>query len=218
MELKDLEFLRKNELYPVMSERTGKYYMSKTGGVYLYEAKPEGEAFAKSQDKASLGEKKAFTQKELTEGLYSMGFSHINVKMRGQKAQRFDIEEKNVPLKNYNVKARRTVTLIRQTHLITHLRELKDESFYIPVRPLPRKRGEYQEIEYCTARERDRNEKYYVCFTSAGELIAWAKTQKEPWNPVETSLTKMKRIRKDSGIIINPATDRLILTKKELDL
>lgn len=218
MELKDIDFLTKTEFYPVMSDRTGKYYMSRTGGAFLYEAKPEGETFAKKQDKASLGEKKLFDRRELLEGLYSMGFSHINVKMRGKDAVRYDIEDKNVPLKNYNVKTRRTVTLIRQTHLIAHLKELKDEAFYIPVRPLPREYGEYQEIEYCTARERDKNEKYYVCFTSAGELIAWAKTQKAPWSPVETSLTKMKRIRKDSGIIINPATDRLILTEKELKL
>ena len=157
-----------------------------------------------------------FKQAEFTSGFYGMGIRHIILKEKNKDARAIEIEEKNTQRRYYNSGAVYALLRLQETAQKRYLVALSKEELLAPIILGERKEKEYPDIHYCFGLTKDKK-KLYVLFTRLQEFDEWnEKKQKSKWKPISTGLAKFKQIRKDSDIIINPLTNKIVLTNSQL--
>ena len=108
-----------------------------------------------------------------------------------------------------------SILRLKQTKKRKHLQELENVPFLAAIMLDDRKAGQYPSVHYCYA-ELSNGDIYYLLFTTLQEFETWNQTQENKFHPNQTCLQDFTRIRKGHPVLINPLSDKLILTHAQI--
>ena len=217
MTIEEKNILTLKEYFIVYSKATGKPYIDVRYGCYLFELRPEAQAFCDEIGNVFINQSKQLQQSVYGAEFYSYGIDTIHVKEK-QKDVFTDIKITldDVEKKQYlNRNAVRTIYRLKQTSKKKYLKNLSNCHFLTPVNIVSRVVGQYPQIHYSYATSNG-EDRFYLLFTTMQEFDAWRKTQDTFWCPLSVDLNTFARIRKESPVVVNPCTDRLVLNDKLL--
>ena len=215
MEQELINLLTLTEYFLIKSEKTKKPYSDENGNCYLFEVKSDAEAFAHKKEDVKIENAKSYRMQFIAE-LYGHGIKGIKVKQRNKEYKIIPVDKKATRRQYANPDASFNVMMLNQTRKKKYAKELKNVVFITPVLIDPRFIKRYPEMHYSYATF-DGNERFYVLFTSLKEFTEWNNDQEQDWKPVEMKLQKVGRIRKNSNILINPLSDKIILQDKQIN-
>ncbi len=219
--MQDDQFIlfQKKPYYLIRSTKTEKPYIDINDGCYLFEAKMEAISFTKNIPDTSIDEARQLTPRFCTD-MHSYGIKYIRIKERGEKKSTdIEITKNDIKKQFYNCEANRDILRLLQTSQKKYLRDLKDKLLIIPININVRAKGEYPVVQYCYATYDDPKKKYYILFSTIQEFNKWKEDQKDKgadWKSQGTSINNLKRICDGQDIIINPLSDKLIITNKNI--
>ena len=212
----NINLLTLRQYYLVMSSHTQKPFLDSGNGCYMFEVKSDADIFVKRVAYVFLAEPKYYVQKNFCTEFYSYGIETIHAKTR-KNDDYIDIpvEKEDAKKQYYNPAASRAVYQLKQTRQTKYLRMMKDLSFFVPVLIDLRLPKQYpvMHYSYATFNGADKN---YLLFTTIQEFDDWNKEQGEKWKPMEVNLTTFGRIRVGNFVMINPMSDKLLLTDKQI--
>ena len=198
----------------LVSTRTNKPYIDDNGRCYLFYLKSDAEKFINDMSDIKIDNARLFGKQNIAE-FYAYGIREIRIKQKGGNIAIIPIEKGDVRKDYTNHLASFSVTMLKQTSKKKYLTALKGAVFLAPILIDPRAEKRYPEMHYSYATS-DGNDRYYCLFTTLKEFNSWNKEQAQDWKPVEMPLYKVGRIRADKPIIINPLTDGIIITDKQI--
>lgn len=217
MEQKYVDMLTLSELYMIQSTVTNKPYMDKGYNCYLFEIYNEAEAFKKKIDNTIILDAKYYRAATICSNLFSQGFIGIKLKKKNIDFVDIPVTEADATKRDYyNSYANRCINRLIQTRQKEYLRNLKDANFLAPILTETRKIKEYPKLFYSYAIYKD-DTRYFTLFSTLSEFNEWKETQMYDWKPMELNLKKFGRVRNNSPILINPLTDKLIISDKQCE-
>lgn len=214
MEAKLMNLLTLQEYHLITSEKTSKPYVDQYGCCYLFYIRSDAEKFSSQIPGTKVENARSFRMQFITE-LYGYGIKGIKLKQKDDKFELIPVEKADAKREYTNQLASLNTLLLKQTSKRKYMKELKEAVFLAPVLIDPRIEKRYPEMHYSYATF-DGNDKYYCLFTTLSEFSQWNITQEQDWKPVEMPLYKIGRIRKHNPVIINPTSDAVILSDKQL--
>lgn len=218
MDQKYINLLTLKSYYPIISDKTQKMYIDKEYKCYLFEVKTEGDVFCESLGNVHLDKSRIFKQTEFCTGFYASGADAIYVKPANMDAVTIPITADDLSKQYLNHNLNRAILRLRQTSEKQYLKMFKHEHFIAPAIIGERLKGSYPAIHYSFATAND-DKKYFTLFSTLQDFDEWnEKKQENKWHPLEITLQKYERIRQKNPIVINPMTDRLILTDQQIKI
>ncbi|MCR5670689.1 MAG: hypothetical protein K6G10_06755 [Butyrivibrio sp.] len=214
METTHLNLLTLTEYYLIRSKKTQKPYIDPNGSCYLFSIKKDAEAFSTALEDTYVDEPRHYRLQFITE-IYGYGIKTVMVKQKTNDFEKIPVLKGDAKREYANPKASLNTLLLKQTLKKKYMRELKNAVFLAPILIDPRAVKRYPEMHYSYATF-DGNTKYYCLFTTISEFNTWNLSQEQNWMPVEMPLYKVGRIRKNNPVIINPASDMIILSDKQI--
>lgn len=214
MDEKLMNVLTLQEYHLLTSEKTLKPYIDEKGACYLFYLRSDAEKFISDKSDIKIEDAKHFRMPFIAE-LYGYGIKAINVKQKGGDSALIPIEKGDVKREYTNQLASLSVALLKQTSKKKYMKALKGAVFLAPILIDPRLEKRYPEMHYSYATTNG-EDKYYCLFTTIREFNSWNLEQEQEWKPVELPLYKIGRIRGHESVIINPLSDAIILTDKQL--
>ncbi len=216
--------LLKKEYYTIQSVRTQKPYIDSSFRAYLFNTKTDAEAFLKLQTGIELEYSKAevYTSDTLFQCFYTNGAKSVILTIPGETPFIIDLD-KHVSQKCkilYNNSTNGYLLRAQQTNQRKYLRSLYGKNFFIPVEILERKTGEYPVLNYCIAAPDKGKNVYYIVFSSIKEFQNWASSVQSPkgaWRPMQITLHKLNGIRQGAAVIINPLTNKMLLSNQNIN-
>lgn len=217
MEQEYVNLLTLTEYHMIMSTITDKPYIDKDFNGYLFELKSDAEGFVKGLKNSSIKIPAAYYRVlNLCTELYQYGFKNVKIKKKGKEEFiTIPITKADAKTEYYNHYANRYILRLRQTRKSEYLKELKKVPFLAPIIMDVRLPEQYPGIFYSYALFKS-DTRYFVLFTTLTEFDEWRKSQMYDWRPAELSMQKFGRIRSKSPVLINPLSDRLILSDKQI--
>ena len=230
----ELNLLTLKEYTTIMSDITKAPFVDKSGACYMFELSSEADIFCENNPHTYKGESKHMNGINYwVSNLYLMGVKAANLKTRESKEfRKVEFSPDDVKQNLYiNHDTNFHLLQLRQYNLAKDLRALKDGIFIVPILLPERSEGDYPTINYCYV-QRD-NERLYVLFSNLNEFKTWNASQGNKFLPLATDFIKAKRIRttrqllkskgiyvqkelkeekKKHSILINPLSDKIILT------
>ena len=218
MEQNYVNLLSLKSYYPVISDKTGKIYIDKEFKCYLFEIKSEGDAFCGELKNVHLDKSRIFKQIEYCAGFYATGADAIYVKAANMSPAIVPIGKEDLLRQFYNHDLNKAILRLRQTSEKQYLIAFKHANFIAPAIIDSRSKGSYPVIHYSIATTKNES-KFFTLFSTLQEFDEWnEKKQASKWQPLQVTLSKIERIRKKSAIVINPLSDRLILTDQQVKM
>lgn len=218
MHEKHLKLLTENKYYLIYSKRTNRPYLNVNNAGFMFESRLEADAFIKEM-KDDLMRKNEPQQntKDVISLFYSCGMEKVFLKTSSSK----DLVEVPVCKEDtkgvyYNCILTRSIIQLKQTKKKKYLRDMYKLKFIIPIMIKKRKKKEYHQLHYIYATVK-KDMKYYVFFSTLQEFEKWNEKQNEVWKPLEVLMPAVKSIRGDNPVLINPLTDKLILTGQQIN-
>lgn len=217
MEQKFVNLLTLNEYYPVISSITKRPYIDKDYACYLFEVQNEGIAFCNETENVYLDFAKTYKQAEICIGAYSAGIKKIIIVQRDGIKTEIPLSKKDVPRGYYNGKCNYLITKLKETKKKAYLNELKNKTFLTPAMVDPRIEKDYPTIHYCYAYTKGEKRKLYILFSTLDEFNKWNETKGyKKWKPLNVELKTFGRIRRHNPVVINPLSDKLILSNEQI--
>ena len=210
-----INYLTLHEYFIIESEITGRPYIDKSFGCYLFELKSEAEDFTKGIQNTRFTDAKTLTQAVFCNEYYSYGIRKINVKLRERKNMEIPLEKADARRSYFNHFTNGLINRLMETKQKKYLRELNGNTILVPIVIDERKPQSYPSMHYTYVKQKD-EKKYYVLFSSMQEFVKWNETQGFKFKPMEIEIEKFKRVRAGSPVITNPISDKLILTDEQL--
>lgn len=219
MQQSDVDMLTLTAYYMIMSTTTDKPYMDVNGGCYLFESKGDAEGFCKGLEDKKTAIKNSMNYRTLTlcSQLYKEGFTKIIVKKTKGNFHQVPIDVADTKRDYYNPECTRNLLMLKQTKKKKYLKALKDTVFLAPMLIETRLPGAYPTLYYSYAEFKNAT-RYFILFTDTTEFDNWKTKQMYNWKPMELNLAKFGRIRGDESILINPMTDKIILTHQQIKI
>ena len=187
MEQEYINLLTINQFYMIYGSRTKKPYIDADGGCYLFEIKSAASDFSNQVEDTYVENAKAYKQTEFCNEFYGLG-----------------------------TKCNFAIQRLRQTRQKQYLRELKTRKFLTPAMVEPRAKAKCPIIKYCYAYVKD-GEKMFILFSTLDEFNEWnEKKGKKIWKPLNIEFKNFDRIRKKNTVVINPLSDKLILSNAQV--
>ena len=212
-----MNLLTLKEYNTIISEITKAPFVDKSGACYMFELPSEADMFCSNNPRTYKSDSKHMQGiKFWVSNLYLMGVKSVNIKTRESKEFRNIVfSDEDVKQNLYiNHETNFNLLQLRQYSLAKNLRALKDGTFIAPVVLPERAECDYPKIKYCFI-QRD-GERLYILFTNLKEFQTWNYSQGNKFSPLATNFLKAKRIRKNSSLLVNPLSDKLILTNELL--
>lgn len=212
-----VNLLTLKEFYMILSEKTQRPYLDINYACYLFDTKSEADVFAKSLDKCTVKNSQYYRAKILCTDLLTFGIKSIKIKEKGNDSF-VDIPINTKDGKNiyYNEACNRYLLRLKQTSQKKYLFKLKDVNFLAPILIDIRKKASYPGLHYSYAYLND-DASYFLLFSTLKEFEEWQNSQLLNWKPMELNLKKFGRIRGSSPVLINPLSDKMILTSKQIN-
>lgn len=200
----------------IYGSKTKKPYIDADGGCYLFETKSAASDFANRIEDTYVENAKAYKQTEFCNEFYGLGIKKIIVNMKSGDTKEIPLSKKDVPRGFYNAKCNFAIQRLRQTRQKQYLRELKTRKFLTPAMVEPRAKAKCPVIKYCYAYVKD-GEKMFILFSTLDEFNEWnEKKGKKIWKPLNIEFKNFDRIRKKNTVVINPLSDKLILSNAQV--
>lgn len=227
MNQKGIELLTDKKYYVILSIATKQAYIDGDGTGYIFSAKKDAEDFLEEtgHDKVYInGSSKNISRNKDIRDYFCEGMRKLHVTRRNQKTA--EVEENDIEIKRgdvkkgyYNVALEFNVTRLRETALKKYVLAMKDNNFIVPVYIPSRKEKEYPKLYYCHAVFADKREAL-VLFSMMEEFDNWnndmIKHKGQQFFPLEISATRVMKARNNGDIFLNPLSDKLFLTDKQL--
>lgn len=202
----------------ILSSFTHKPYLDKDFCCYMIEDPSEAKAFTEKTVDTYYDEQAYYKQINFCTEFYSYGISAIKVKTRQQtEYTTIPVERLDAKKQYYNPEANRLILRLLETKQKQYLRDMKSVVFLSPVVLDPRHERQYPGIHYSYATT-NQTDKYYLLFSTMQEFDTWNAEQEKKCVPLEVDLDTFTRIRHQDPVIINPASDKLILNDKQIKL
>nr|WP_297765562.1 SseB family protein [uncultured Butyrivibrio sp.] len=209
-----MNLLTLNEYYLLLSKITGKPYIDERRNCYLFANKSDAESFCEEIKDTEISEASHYRMQFITD-MHRLGVTNIRVMPRSNSIEDIPIEESDLKKGYVNIEANFNAIMIKQTRKKKYMKALKRAVFLTPILIDPRLPGRYPEMHYSYATTNG-EDMYYCLFTTLSEFDEWNKEQPQDWKAVEMPLYKICRIKKKSPVIINPLSDKLILTNAQV--
>lgn len=201
----------------IMSHATDRLYIDQSYSCYLFDTEREAGQFCDGTDNTYHTDLENIRPSPFLADCYGIGIERIRVKKVTLKEfQNIPLSASDVRRQYYNPAAQRPLLRLKQTRMKKYLDEMADISLLCAVMPDKRREGQYPALHYAYARFTSDPEYYYLLFTTIQEFSLWNEEQKNIYSPVKTSPAEFSRVRKTHPVLINPASDRLILTDRQL--
>lgn len=214
----EINVLTLSKFYQIYSESTKRLYIDKDFRCYLFEAEREAKQFCEKiegiyYDKDSSSYIK---QGPFVSLCYGLGIDTIRVKsVKREKYVDIKVSIKDARHQFYNSETEKNILRLKQTKKRKYLIELASSFFISPVMIDKREEGQYPVIHYSYAMLPGGNI-YYLLFTTLQEFDKWNDTQNKIYCPNKTNLQDLNRVRGNNPVLINPSSDQLILTDKQI--
>lgn len=212
-----INILTLREFFVIESTVTHKPYLDKDYGCYLFELKSEATDFINGVADTTFGNARTLTQVNFCTEFYQLGIQKINVKLRDKKNLVIPLERKDVRRAYFNNDTNGLLLRLMETKQKKYLRELNGKPFLVPVIIDERQPRQYPNIHYPYIKmENEKN--YFVLFSTLAEFTKWNEEQGNKYQSMELEIEKFSRVRKNSPVMINPLSDKLILTDTQLKM
>ncbi|WP_027432040.1 SseB family protein [Lachnospira multipara] len=208
-----MNILSLNEFYMIMSSKTKKPYINKQYNCYMFDTKKSADDFIAQFPSANIfisDKIKNFKSKVFLEKLYNLGIKNIILEFKKEKII-IATEKPELRFLLYNPLTEGYLLQLRQSGGKKYLRDLWNCNFFTAVRVEKRKYAKHPIIQYPFATIKN-NGKFFLLFSSIDDFNKWNNTQECIWSPMEININKFDRIRNRNPIIINPNSDRIVLT------
>lgn len=205
------------EYNTIMSEITGIPFVDKTGACYMFELPSEADLFCKNNPHTYKSESKHMKGLGFwVSDLYLKGVKSVNIKVReSSEFQNIAFSSDDIKQNLYdNHETNYNLLQLKQYGLAKSLRALSEGIFIAPIIIPERADGDYPKIKYCFVQKN--GERMYILFTNLKDFQAWNTSLNNQFSPLATNFLKAKRIRKGNSLLINPTTDKIILTNELL--
>lgn len=211
---KQIQLLTTRSYYVVYSNITKKPYIDEEFSCYMIEDKEKKKEIAKD---TYIKNQPTINSKILISSYYQYGIKGIKVLLKGKDVYEYiKIEKKDVlPKFYYNCFLNRNINMLKQTCKKKYLKEMYKAKYIAPVIIKRRKSGEYPKVQYIYATVK-KNMEYYVLFSTVDEFEYWNKKQNLHCSPLQVHITDFDKIRKEHPVLINPSSDKLILTDEQI--
>lgn len=217
MDQKYSNLLTKYEYMRIVSERTGKLYLDMNYNTYLFDSPREANQFCEEVGLVKPFEAEFIRQAQYCSACYGIGAEGIRVKLaKEEKFQTIPVLKTDAKRQYYNVEADRNIARLLQTSKKKYMIGLRDCKFLSPILITSRKEQKHPSMHYGIARVPD-GPSFHILFTTIHEFDEWNKKVNEVYSPNETNLLEFRTIRGNNPLIINPETDKLILTDKQIE-
>lgn len=225
MEAKNIQLISSTQLYMIQSAKTGHIYVDKSHQAYMYEDETEATGFCETQKTLRLSSPRIYKPEGLIQNLYNCGVKTLAIRKAKQELIKIPIDKADAPINHYNPEA--TYNLLRLLHTgeKKYLRRLKEFDYiaaaYIPAR----KTGEYPKLHYAYARldnEEDNREdkEFLLLFTTVHTFQTWQEQivdEGVEYSPIMMSLERFRTTVGETALCVNPGTEELYLTKKQVE-
>ena len=211
-----INLLTLKEYFLIISDITGKPYIDKDYGCYMFEVKSDAKAFTDGIENTSFDDARTYKQMTFCTEFYSYGISTIHVKSRAnEEFVDIPVEKEDAKKQFFNPEAHRMILRLQQTKQKQYLRGMGRLKFISPVLLDARLPKQYPGIHYSYATI-TQSDKYYILFSTIQELKQWNEEQENKWNSLEVTLETFGRVRKENPVFINPLSNKLILNDKQI--
>lgn len=214
----EINVLTLSKFYQIFSDSTKRLYIDKNFRCYLFEAEREAKQFCEKIEGTyyNTDSSSYIKQSPFVSLCYSLGIDTIRVKsVKREKYVDIKITKEDARHQFYNGETEKNILRLKQTKKSKYLKELADSFFISPVMIDKREEGQYPIIHYSYAMIPGGNV-YYLLFTTLQEFDKWNDTQNKIYSPNKTTLQDLNRIRNNHPVLINPSSDQLILTDKQI--
>lgn len=193
----------------LMTEQTGKVYLSPQRCAYVLVGMGNAD-FMQHYPGYTVSDFAYRSWKHIVHRAYAAGATAICLVMPDQE-QLVPIEEKDIPLDFYNADLNASIALLLCTRKSAQYQKLAGCRFIVPIRI----KAENQQIVYATAKSSASADgtPHYVAFSDLHEYSKWSR-RTDGWKPLFVSFDMMCQIGKQKGYILNPLSERLLLTTK----
>ncbi len=217
MTQENINLMTLHEYHLIMSSITKRPYLDIDNSCYMFELESEADVFVKNTENVFAAAPAYYKQMTFCTEFYSLGIRLIHVKIR-QNKDFVDIPVEKIDTKKqfFNPLAVQNICRLKQTNQTKYLRNLKDVSFFVPVLIDMRIPKQYPCLHYSYATFNG-SDQHYLLFATIQEFETWNKEQENKWKPMEVSLSTIGRIRGKNPILINPLSDRVILTDRHIN-
>jgi len=208
-----------NAFFLIVSDKTNDAYLDKSFNCYLFQTKSAADAFVgSSKQKISVREAKHYLLRDFW-SMYGRGAKGVCVFLRGEnKPQNITLSKEDAQdavAQYYNNETNGYLNRLQQTSEKKYLSALASGIFFTPVNIRARKEKEYPYLHYSYATFKD-DVQYFLLFSTLQEYESWRSYQETNWEPMEVTIKKFGRIRGKNPVLINPLSNKLILTHKLL--
>lgn len=206
------------EFYLIMSTLTGKPYIDQNYDAYMFETKSDASAFCSSIEGTEVKNAEHYRIKEHCTEFYNYGIQNINIKRVNDEIVKVPMLKSDVKEQRYyNPIANGNILRLKQTLKKQYLRNLKEAVFLAPVNIEIRYKKQFPRVNYSYASFTN-GEQFFILFTDLIEFEKWNESQNNIWKPMELDLRRFGRIRKEHAVLINPLSDKLILSNKQIKI
>ena len=200
----------------VRSSLTGQPYLDKSLRCYIFEAEREAAQFCEQVENLTYDPPTFLKQGPFISLCYGLGVTCIRVKLANEeKYKDIVIAPSDARLQYYNRIVMSALLRLKQTQKKKYLRAIGSQSFIVPVVMDERKHQHFPSLHYGYAELGD-GAIYYLLFVTLEDFEQWNETQNNQFHPLEITLSKYNRIRKNFPVLINPLSDRVVLTNEQI--
>lgn len=216
MKKEEVNLLTLKKYHKILSKLTGKIYIDKNAKCYLFESDYEAEQFCSQLEETFYDEAQCYKAVPFVSYCFGLGIQAIKIKpAASDDYTEIPITKQDARHQFYNEKTNYNILRLKQTKKSKYLKELPNSLLIAPILIDRREMGQYPVIHYAYAIV-PQSGTYYIAFTGMQEYQKWAETQNIPFSPSQTSLQEMNKIREENPILINPMSDQLVLTHKQI--
>ena len=201
----------------IMSDITNKPYIDADNKCYLFEAEAEAKEFCGRVEHTHYNKAQNYNVLNASTEFYDDGIEIMCLKRKGKEVIEVPVEYGDCKNCYMNPFTNRNILRLKQTAQKRYLRNLKEAAFLAPLNIEVRFPKQYPRLNYSYA-SFNGTDIYYTLFTSLAEFNTWNASQNNIWKPMELNLLKFGRIRQTKPVIINPLSDKLILTDSQIQI
>lgn len=215
--------LRGRKFCVIKSIATGLPYLDEKYRCYLFEKKKEAINFV---DDAKMADGIILKYEDINEidshilkRIVFQGAKFVALKLDGEPDY-FDIKVSKLKIKDNSYKnsiLNGLICQLKQTKKAKYLRAMRKTHFIMPILVDKRKEGAYPSMHYIYA-TMGKTKPYYVLFSTVNDFENWNRNQPGQWDCIEIIMEDFNQIRLKNAVVINPMTDKLVLTGKQVDM
>lgn len=214
----ETNLLTLNKYFQIFSSDTKRLYIDKNFRCYLFQSDLEAKQFCDQLEGTYFNSNSPSYVKQgpFISQCYGLGIEQIRIKtVKNEKYIDITVDKKDAKRQFYNPVTMRNILRLKQTKKNKYLKELAETLFISPILIDKREEGQYPVIHYSYGLLKDGSINYLL-FTTLQEFEKWNDTQKQNFWPNQTSLQELNKIRNNNPVLINPLSDQLILTDKQI--